>query len=198
MADQGGSGQQVKGCPRGDGCIADTAQGRGTPAAETVSKEAPAILAKNHSLPDSPSGPGNRGLQSGNFLQPCRSATSSTLPALAPGKRLQVGKAARWPLCLDGEREISRRQQNDPRFTGLWQVKGALCLGFRGRWVGSSRRSGLLLQASPGFFTAGWGRRGLQEGQERLFKSGRQECPPSPSHHCSLNFSAGIPLQMCG
>ncbi|CAO2592907.1 hypothetical protein LEMLEM_LOCUS7006 [Lemmus lemmus] len=52
---------------------------------------------------------------------------------------------------------ISRRQRKDPRFTGLWQVKGALCLGFRGRWVDSSRRSGLLLQASPGFFTAGGG-----------------------------------------
>lgn len=100
VADRGSPGQQKKGCPRGDGCIADTAQGRGTPAAETVSKEAPSTLAKNRSLLDSPSGPGNRALQSGNFLQPCRSATSATSPALAPGKWLQVGKAARWPPVL--------------------------------------------------------------------------------------------------
>lgn len=87
-----------------------------------------------------------------------------------------------------------------PWFTGLGQGKGALSSGFRGRWVGSSRRSGLLLQAFPGFLSWGGVGRGLQEGQERIFKTGSWERPPSLCHHCSLwlNFSAGIPLQMCG
>lgn len=46
----------------------------------------------------------------------------------------------------------------------------------------------------------GAGGGGFRMARGRLFKTGSQEQPPSLCHPCNLwfNFSAGIPLQMCG